>query len=450
MKSNDKFTENSLQRQLNWIDAAAIFVGIIIGSGIFVAPAQVIAATGSKWTAICFWAVGGFIAACGAFCYAECGARLPRNGGFFNAYRVALGGGAAFVGGWVVSLLIYPSAAAAIAYISASYLTELIPAFKGYETWIAVLEVAIVAVLNIAGVRCGPYSQRVLTALKIICLALLCSAALLGEQAETSVTRQPVDFTMSLSTSLAALIIVLWTYDGWSDINMTAGELKNPSRDLSRAVWVGCSILIIIYVLVQFSVSSLLSFDQAANSERVFADAVSAGFGGGAAKLVAGAVVLCTLGSVNGTVLVGSRLIQTMASDGFFFSALGKLDRRGVPLRAVVMIAVATAVYSITASFDFLLGLFSFSVWIFYAVTAVALLILRYRRVGEPLRFQAPLGIVPPVIVIVTASVMTTGTIIDAPLRALAGTGMLVLVVIAYLLWRHLLTDSKQFPADQM
>jgi len=83
MTSNDTPAEHSLRRQLNWIDAAAIFVGIIIGSGIFVTPAQVIAATGSMWVAICFWAGGGLIAACGAFCYAECGARLPRDGGFF-------------------------------------------------------------------------------------------------------------------------------------------------------------------------------------------------------------------------------------------------------------------------------------------------------------------------------------------------------------------------------
>jgi len=101
------------------------------------------------------------------------------------------------------------------------------------------------------------------------------------------------------------------------------------------------------------------------------------------------------------------------------------------------MIAVAAAAYSITASFDFLLGLFSFTVWIFYALTATAVLILRRRRVGEPLRFRAPLGVVPPVVVIATALVMTAGTIIDAPLRALAGAAMLVLVAFAYLLWRR-------------
>ena len=443
MTSNDQITEHSQRRQLNWIDAAAIFVGVIIGSGIFVAPAEVVAATGGKWTAIGFWAVGGVIAACGAFCYAECGARLPRDGGFFNAYRVALGGGVAFVGGWTVSLLLYPTAGAAIAYVCASYLTELVPAFSGHETWIAVMAVAIVAALNMAGVRCGPYSQRILTGLKVVSLALLCLAALLGGQSEDSLGKAPVDFTVSLSTALAALIIVLWTYDGWSDVSMIAGELRNPSRDLSRAVWVGCSALVIVYALVQFSVSSLLSFDEASTSERVFADAVSAGFGVGAGKLIAGAVVLSTLGAVNGTVLVGSRLIRTMAAESFYFPFFGKLDRRGVPLRAIVMIAVATAAYSITASFDFLLGLFSFSTWILYALTAVALLILRRKRIGEPLSFRTPLGIVPPAMVITTSFVMTAGTIMDAPSRALVGAGMLVLIALVYLVWRQLLPDAE-------
>ena len=443
MTSKEKIADTSQRRQLNWIDAAAILVGVIIGSGIFIAPGQVIAATGNTWAAICLWAIGGFIAACGAFCCAECGARLPRDGGFFNAYRVAFGDGAAFIGGWIASLLLYPAVGAAIAYVCASYLTELVPAISGYETWTAVTAVVIVTALNMAGVRCGPYSQRILTGLKVISLAFLCLAALLSGQSEDSFTRPPVEFTMSFSTALAALIIVLWTYDGWSDVNMIAGELKDPSHDLSRAVWVGCSILIIIYVLVQFSVSSLLSFDQATTSENVFADAVSAGFGRGAGKLVAGAVVLCTLGAVNGTVLVCSRLIQTISADGLFFSAVGKLDRRGVPLRAIVLTAVATSAYGITASFDFLLGLFLFSTWIFYALTAIALLILRRRHVGEPLSFHAPLGVVPPAIVIFTAFIMTIGTIIDAPLRALIGTGAFVLVGFAYLIWSKLLPQSK-------
>ncbi len=449
MTSNEKSTKNSPRRRLNWIDAAAIFVGIVIGSGIFVAPAQVIAATGNMWAAICLWTVGGLVAACGAFCYAECGARLPRDGGFFNAYRVALGGGAAFVGGWAVALVIYPAAHAAIADVLASYLAELAPVFSGHETLIAVMAVAIVTVLNIAGLRSGPNAQRVMTGLKVTSLALLCLAALFGGQTADSDVKTPADFALSLSAIFAALILVLWTYDGWADINMIAGELKNPARDLGRAVWVGCSVLVMVYLLVQFSISSLLPFDRASTSECVFADAVSVGFGSRAAKFVAGLVVLCTLGSLNGSVLVCSRLIQTMAADGFFFSAFGKLDRHGVPLRAVVMIGVVTAIYSITASFNFLLGLFSFIIWIIYALSAIALLILRHRRVGEPVRFRAPLGVVPPAVVIVASMVMTAGTISDAPLLALAGTGMLILIVIAHILWRRLLPNSNPISEGQ-
>jgi len=329
MRPNEGLAQGSQRRQLNWIDAAAILVGVVIGSGIFVAPGQVIAATGGMWAAMCFWAAGGFIAVCGAFCSAECGARLPRDGGFFNAYRVAFGDGTAFVSGWAVSVVIYPAAAAAIAYVFASYLTELVPALSGHETWAAVGAVAIAAFLNIAGVRSGPYAQRVMTALKVVALALVCLAALFGDRTATAGAKPPVDFTMSLGGALAALIIVLWTYDGWADVNMISGELKDPSRDLSRAVWVGCSVLVLVYLLVQFAVNSLLPFDLASTSACVLSDAVSVGLGGSAARLVAVVIVLCTLGAVNGTVLVCSRLIQTMAADGFSFSALGQFDTRG-------------------------------------------------------------------------------------------------------------------------
>jgi len=132
-----------------------------------------------------------------------------------------------------------------------------------------------------------------------------------------------------------------------------------------------------------------------------------------------------------------------MAADSFFFSFFGKLDSRGVPLRAIVMIAVATAAYSMTASFDFLLGLFSFSTWILYALTAVALLILRRRHVGEPLSFRAPLGIVPPAIVIATSFIMIIGTVMDATLRALVGAGMVALIAGVYLVWCQSMPDPE-------
>ncbi len=147
-----------LKRQLDVLDAAAIFVGIILGSGIFVAPAAVAAAAPGPAGPL-LWLLGGCIAACGAFCYAECGARLPRTGGFYVFYREAFGAPVAFVGGWAAVLVTYPASIAAIALVFARYLGEVVP-LRGMEVVAAVGALVATGTLNVVGVRVGAGAQR--------------------------------------------------------------------------------------------------------------------------------------------------------------------------------------------------------------------------------------------------------------------------------------------------
>jgi basic amino acid/polyamine antiporter, APA family len=425
-----------LKRQLHFLDAAAIYVGIVLGSGIFVAPAAVAGVAPGAAAGVGLWLLGGVVAACGAFCYAECGARIPRTGGFYVFYREAFGAPLAFVGGWAAVLVTYPASIAAIALVFARYLGEVIP-LHGLEVPVAAAALLAAGALNTLGVRIGAGAQRALTGLKLAALALLCGAALLAKTPAVSHS-SPGGVAVPPAALLAALVVLLWTYDGWSDVTLVSGELRRPGRDLGRAVMLGTAILVALYILVQLSVGALLEPGRASASERVVAEAVEAGLGARAGRLVSLLVVVCTFGSINGTVLTSSRLGFAMARDGRFPSWFGRVHPRwGTPARSITGLVAAALVYVVSAGFGNLLAFFSFSVWIFYGLTAVALVALRRRRVGEPVAWRAPLGPAAPAVVLATSVGMTASLMIEDPARSLVGLSLLLLGFPAYALWRR-------------
>ncbi len=429
-----------LKRQLGFIDAAAIYVGIILGSGIFFAPSNVAAAAPDLGSALALWGFGGLVALCGALVYAECGARLPHDGGFYVFYREAFGEGAAFVGGFVALAITYPASIAVVAIILGRYLGELVPALAGYEAASAAVAVALATALNLVGVRENAWSQRILTGAKVAAVVLLCAAALFADGPAAPVAvAEPVQ-AGGFAALLMALVGVLWTYSGWSDVTLVAGELEQPARNLGRTVLLGTVVVVVLYGVVQTAVALLLPAGVAASSERVLSDAVGAAFGSDMSRIVAGLVVLSTFGAINAVTLVVSRLGYAMARDGVIPRVFASVHPRlGTPARMLFAVAAITGVYVFSSSFRDLLGLFTFSVWFFYGLTAVALLLLRRRRVGEPLAWRAPGGILPPAVILLTGAFMTVSLLAEESQRqqALLGLGLLLAGIPAYLLWRR-------------
>lgn len=425
-----------LRRHLGLVDAVSLFVGIILGSGIFVAPAAVAGATASPWAAVALWVAGGVVCACGAVCYAECASRLPRSGGFFVFYREAFGESVAFVSGWAALTVTYPASIAAIALVLARYASDL----AGPPTenrWIAATAIVLAGVVNAAGLRTGPRAQRVLTVTKVGALALLCVAALAG--ARGAAVGAPVPTATDGIALLGAVLVLLWTYDGWSDVTLVAGEVRDPGRNLGRAVLIGALTLAALYALVQVAVAILLSPERAASSPQVVAEAVEAGLGPGASKLVAVLVVVSTFGSVQGVILTTARLGFAMAAEGVFPSRFGTIHPRlHTPAASTAWVVATALVYVFVAEFRVLLSYFSFAVWCFYGLTACALLILRRRAVGEPVAWRAPAGVIPPVVLLSTGATVTIGLAIGEPARAAAGLAMLAAGFPVYFAWRAL------------
>lgn len=418
-------------RNLKTIDAVAIFVGIILGSGVFVAPAQVIAAAPLTAGALGLWVLGAIVAGCGAFTYAELGARFPENGGFYVYYRSVFGEAPAFIGGWSALLVTYPASTAAIALLGAQYAGVLLPQLQPYAPLVASGALLLSGVLNWSGVRTGATAQRVLTAFKVLAVLGVCFAALFAAgsgRGEVSVEPPP---TSSFALVLTALVSVLWSYDGWSDVTLVTGELERPERNLGRAVGIGVLALFLVYALVQLSVMSLLPLATAARSTSVLADAVAVALGSKASAVLAAIVVLSTFGSVNGIVLTSSRLAQAMSRDrvipGWF------AEGSGTPTRAIAAMVTVTTAYVWLSDFRGLLEFFGQTIWIFYGLTAVGLLILR--RQGELSNaFRAPTA--APYVVITVAFAMTFGLAIADIRRFLTGVALVGSAAPVYLVWR--------------
>jgi amino acid transporter len=425
-----------LRRHLGLADATAIYAGIILGSGIFVAPAMVAGAVPSIPAAFGLWICGAAVAACGASCYAECAARVPSNGGFFVFNREAYGPAVAFVGGWAAIFVTYPASIAAIALVFAEYLAKVTGA-PGWERATAASALVLAAILNVAGLRTGPRAQIVLTSTKILALGALAVAALLvhAPGAPGAAVATPPFGPETAAAWLSALMIMLFAYDGWSDVTLVTGEVRDPGRNIGRAVLLGTLILAILYGLTQVAVMTALPGGAAARSVQPVAEAVEATLGSGAGRAVSALVVVSTFGSILGTVFTVSRLGFAMAQGGAFLRSLATLHPRwGTPARATAALAAASVVYVRLASFRSILALFTFSVWIFYGITAVALLILRRRGVGDPVAWRAPLRWLPPVVVLVVGAGMTVQLVADDPIRALGGATLLAAAFPAYAL----------------
>ena len=352
-----------------------------------------------------------------------------------------------FPGGWAPHLIPYPASLAAIGLICGEHVVQLWPGFPGGPVAAATGALLLSGGLNAVGLRAGATAQRVLTSTKVLALALLCLAALVaaGPAPAAAPSLVPSGGTgpggaLEAGALLGALVVLLWTYDGWSDVTLVSGELRDPGRTLALTVLLATAVLVVLYVAVQLSVLALLPAGQAAAADKaVVATAVAQGLGPASGRLVAALVVLCTFGSLNGVVLAASRLSFAMARDRLFFRWLGSVHPRfGTPARSVWTLVGAALVYVFAAGFRSLLDIFSFNVWLFYGTTAVALLLLRRRdRPGAPAVWRTPGGPIVPLVVLLTAASISGSLLVHDPLRCLAGLGLLAAGVPVYLVWRR-------------
>lgn len=446
--------------------SAAIVVGTMVGTGIFLKPSEM--AREGRFVSIVFaaWIVGAILSIFGALAFAELGSSIPEAGGEYAYLRRGFGPVWGFLFGWMHSIVGRPSSVASIAaglmrflsfflpavaaplftvHIAVPGLTHWIAPYNFVFTWaqpLAVFWLVLMTGINYLGVRLGGEVQVFLTSIKIVSVLLIIGIAFLlpatGAHAPDPVW--PVDASSGLLTAfLAALAAALWAYDGWEDLNLVGSEVKDPQRNFPRALVGGVSFVALIYLLFSAACLKVLPFGAVANSQHVASDVVERVIGHGVAFWITLAMAISALGSMNSSVLSGARVPYAMARDGIFFKiADGIHPKYRTPGRALWFQCVLASVMALSGTFEELTNLFIFAGWIFYGLAVVALFRLRKTEPDMPRPYRCWGYPWVPALFVLGALVLTLNLWLVRPGRSTLGLLLILAGLPFYRYWtRH-------------
>jgi APA family basic amino acid/polyamine antiporter len=442
--------------------SGAIVVGTMIGTGIFLKPAEMAREGRTVSVVFAAWIVGAILSLFGALSFAELGAAIPEAGGEYAYLRRAFGPAWGFLFGWMHSIVGRPSSLSSIAAGLMRFLSFLIPvvaapiftlhiAIPGLTTWIkpydfvftwaqplAVLWIVGMTAINYLGVRLGGAVQVFLTAIKITSVAIVIGVAFFSHAVPHSAPDPMWPSALNggvLRAFLAALAAALWAYDGWEDLNLVGSEVEDPQRNFPRALVGGVALVALIYFLFSAACLKVLPFSAVAASPHIASDVVQRVAGPIAAAWITVAMVISALGSMNSSVLSGARPAYAMARDGIFFKiADGVHPKYRTPARALIFQCVLASLMALTGTFEELTNLFIFAGWIFYGLAVVALFRLRVTEPNMPRPYRCWGYPWVPGLFVAGALALTFNIWLDRPGRSSIG---LLLILVGLPFYRH-------------
>lgn len=439
-----------LRAVLGPFDATMIVMGSIVGAGIFRVPAQIAQAAGDARWILALWVLGGAVSLCGALVFAELGASLPRAGGQYVFVREALGRFPAFLLGWVLLTAVNSGAVAYVAGVFAEHLETLARPLLGDaglgvrgRQAVAVALIGALTALNARGLRLGAMVQNAAMLTKIAGLLLIIG---LGAAAALGVVERGGPSVASGASGAidwgglgAALISVTFAYGGFQNVSAAAGELRDPQRDLPRAIAIGTLAVIALYLALNGSLLSILGVEGLAASATPVADAAGAVLPHGE-LFVAALVLVSTFAIVQVILMVLPRIFYAMARDGLFFAAVARVHpRHGTPHVAVWALgALSVAHVLLAARLHDLLEICSLCDWVFFVLCALALFVLRARRRDLPRPFRVPGYPWVPGLFLLAGLLIVANIVLNAqPRPVLTGLALFALGGAFYLVWRR-------------
>lgn len=401
-----------LQKTIGLWSATSLVIGSIIGAGIFMRPATMAGQLGSPTLLLTVWVVGGAVSLIGAMIYAELGAMYPETGGPYLYLQEMYGDLPAFLYGWSSLVVINTASLASFAFVCADYagwfvhlprfssgtehlvkwhipfLADIYPLENAGTKSLAILILAVITVVNYRSTRLGNGIQVVATTLKALAILLVVGGIMFSGNghARNFISNAPGfhgEPWLIFTAVMAATSGAFSSYDGWYNINMMAGEMINPKRNISRSLFMGVGACIVIYLLVTLAYLYVLPVSAMAHSGMVAADAVNAGIGSSGAALVAALIILSCFGAAQNNFIANARVTFLMGETGDFFAWVGRIQPRyGTPGNAMILMGVWSMLFILSGSFDIMADMFVFMAWVFYGITAIGLLLLRKRKPG--------------------------------------------------------------------
>lgn len=371
------------KKELSLFDSTSIIVGIIIGAGIYQMAPDIAKGAHSWWGVPAIWLVGGVLSLFGALGYAELATAYPLEGGDYVYLSRAYGKWAGFLFGWIQLAIVRPGDIAVMAFAFATYIRVIGDPLAGYgiahtQRIYAAAATVILTVINIVGVKEGKWTQNILTTVKALGLLAIVGVAVMSPPAKAGLTTEAVG---SLPISLA-LIFVLFTYGGWNEMAYVAAEVKNPRRNIVRALVLGSAAVTVLYLLVNGAFLYTLGYAGLATSKAVATDCVSTVFPRIGGTIISALVCISALGALNGLIFTGARISYALGAEHRVFGVLGRWsEHRGTPVWALlVQGAIAVGLIIVFGSFVDTILYTAAPVYSFYLATSIAVIVLRLRE----------------------------------------------------------------------
>ncbi len=444
-----------LKRELGLWGAAAIVVGTVIGSGIFLVPKTMIQNVGSPAMVFVVWVFGGVLTLAGALTYAELAAMLPEAGGEYVYLREAYGPLWSFVYGWTQMWVAKSGSIATLATAFFYYLANFFPGLEGtlyvvrlpigpkggpleirYGQVLAMAVIAFLAIVNYFGVKIGGGVQVAVTLLKVALIAGIIAVGLtMGRPGPAA--PGTIEAVGGIPGFFAALVAALWAYDGWNNVTMVGSEIREPQRNFPRALIAGTLAVIAIYVLTNVAYFHVLSGAQVAESDRVAAAMMRRIFGANGAAVVSVAAMISIFAALNGSILSGARVPYAMARDGLFFRPVAHVHPRfRTPGVSILALSAWSALVVLSGRYEDLFTYVIFASWILYGMATASVIVLRKKRPDLPRPYRTVGYPVVPVLFVLVAVVLIFSTLGHSPRESLLGLGFILAGLPFYLYWR--------------
>jgi APA family basic amino acid/polyamine antiporter len=445
-----------LRRDLGVWAAVSIVVGTVIGSGIFIVPKTMVLQTGSPHLVLAVWVFGGLLSLAGALTYAELAAMYPEAGGEYNYLKAAYGPFWGFLYGWTQMWVAKSGSIATLATAFFYYLANFRPELEQIIGRIPLpigpgggpLEVSagqifamgvivFLGVSNWFGVKVGGGIQVVLTAVKVVLIGGIVAVGVFGGQASAAGFSTSVPVAGGLAGFFAALVAALWAYDGWNNVSMVASEIKEPQKNLPRALIYGSGLVVVIYLLTNIAYFLVLTAGEVAASDRVAAVMMQKVLGPAGAGAVSLAAMLSIFAALNGSILSGSRVPYALARDGLFFRRFAAVDAgHGTPGFSILALSAWSCVLVVSGRYEQLLTLVIFPSWILYGMSAAAVIVLRRKRPHDARPYRTFGYPVVPVLFVLVAALLLGFTLKNSPRETLLGLLLIAAGLPFYFRWR--------------
>ncbi len=444
---------------LGLVSATTLVIGSMIGSGIFIVAADISRQVKSPGLLILVWAITALMTISAALSYGELAAAMPKAGGQYVYLRESFGPLSGFLFGWTMFLVIQTGTIAAVAVAFAKFTGVFFPEVSAShyllgsgkvglttQQLVAIAAILLLTWVNTRGLRQGALVQNVFTFAKTAALIALIAAGFLVGRNPAAIHDNFTGFWRNSSWSFTTVQIVgvamvgaLFSSDAWNNVTFTAGEVRNPRRNLPISLALGVGIVSLLYILCNFAYLNVLPFAaiQHAPEDRVATAAAGAILGPIAVKLIAAAIMVSTFGCINGLILSGARVYHAMAHDGLFFERAGRLDPvRHTPTFALVIQCAWTILLTLSGQYNELLDYVIFAVLLFYILTIAGVFVLRYTRPDMERPYRAVGYPVLPALYILAAGVVDGLLLFYKPRFALPGLFIVVLGIPVFYLWR--------------